>query len=419
VRITPSILRGTVDVPPSKSQTLRALVFGLLARGLTEISGYLDSPDTYAMVRACRLLGARTEVFPDRIEIEGNLRPAEDVIDAGNSGIVLRFIGAVSALVSEYTIITGDASIRNRRLSQPLLEGLTQLGAFAVSSKGDGFAPIVIKGPLRGGTALIDGADSQPVSALLIASAFTCAKTELFVRNPGEKPWIALTLDWFERFGIVCEHENFEKYHLPGHASIEGFSYAVPGDLSSAAYPLAAALATGSECILRNVDFSDAQGDKELIFQLQKMGARIEIDSDTKTLWLKKGSKLQGAKIDVNGFIDSITILAVLGCFAEGETEIVGARIARSKESDRISAIVAELKKMGACIEEREDGIVVQHSVLKGASLESYSDHRMAMALAVAGLAARGESYLAGSECVLKSYPPFFQHLRQMGAKIE
>lgn len=419
VEVGPSTLRGELEIPSSKSHTLRAILFGTLACGKTVVQRPLVSSDTDSMVKACRLLGAKIEVFPSYIAITGGLRPAEDVIDAGNSGIVLRFVGAVAALTSEYAVITGDYSIRHLRPIKPLLDGLSQLGAFATSMRGDGFAPIIVKGPLRGGTALIEGEDSQPISGLLIASAFAPEKTEIFVTNPGEKPWVALTLNWFDRLGISYTNDRFEKYTLAGSSMIDGFSYTVPSDLSSAAYPIVAALITDSELTLKQIDLHDIQGDKNLIFQLQKMGARIDIDHGQKTVTVRRGSKLQGKKIDVNNFIDGITILAVLGCFAEGVTEIVGGKGARHKESDRICTIVQELKKMGAHIHEKEDGMVIQHSDLYGADLFSHADHRLAMSLAVAGLGAEGKSSIEGVECISKSYPPFFDHLRKIGANIE
>jgi 3-phosphoshikimate 1-carboxyvinyltransferase len=398
---------------------MRALVFGMLAQGKTTVFRPLQSPDVTAMINACRTLGAKVDVFEDRLEILGNLRPAEDVINAGNSGQVLRFIGAVSALTSEYAVITGDASIRHLRPVKPLLDGLEQLGAVAISSRGDDHAPIIIKGPLKGGVALVDGEDSQPISGLLIASAFAPGKTELFVTNPGEKPWVALTLNWLDRLGIPYTNDNFTKYTLPGAAFIHGFETTIPSDLSSAAYPIAAAAITGSELLLFNIEIDDVQGDKEVIFQLQKMGAKMTFDRAARTLYVHPGARLKGAKIDVNNFIDGITILSVVGCFAEGTTELTGGKVARHKESDRISAIVAELKKMGAKIHEKDDGIVIEHSSLHGAHLESHADHRIGMSLAVASLGARGESTLHGTECVAKSYAPFFDHLRKLGAKVE
>jgi 3-phosphoshikimate 1-carboxyvinyltransferase len=181
VVIRKSSLAGRIMIPSSKSQTMRALVFSLLARGKSTIFNPLPSPDTEAMIHACKLLGAKVDCFSDRVEIKGGLKAAEDVIDAGNSGQVLRFIGALSGLLPTYTVLTGDPSIRHRRPVQPLLEGLEQLGAWAVSTRGDGHAPIVIRGPLKGGVAEISGEDSQPISGLLIAASFAQTKRQNFL----------------------------------------------------------------------------------------------------------------------------------------------------------------------------------------------------------------------------------------------
>ena len=401
-------LGGTLKVPPSKSHTMRAILFATLAKGKSVIFNYLHSPDTEAMIKACRLLGAEINVFDHYLEVIGHLRPPGDVIDAGNSGQILRFVGAVLGLFPTYGIVTGDGSIRHSRPITPLLEGLSQLGAFAVSAKGDGTAPIIVKGPLKGGFASVNGEDSQPISGLLITSAFAEGKTELLVTNPGEKAWVRLTLAWFDMLGISYHHENFERYTLAGGSSIQGFNFNVPADLSSATYPIAAALVTDSELTLTDVDCHDIQGDKEIIFLLKRMGARIEIDAAHKTIKVLKGSSLEGCVIDVGEFIDGLPLLAVIGCFAGGVTHIQGGRIARQKESDRISCIVSELKKMGASITEQEDGLIVKGGRLHGACLESHADHRLALSLAIAALGAEGASTIGGTECADKSYPGFF-----------
>jgi 3-phosphoshikimate 1-carboxyvinyltransferase len=418
-----SILKGTIAIPPSKSQTLRALLFGLLGKGKTVIHHYLHSPDTSAMVAACRLLGAQVVQTPDTIEIDGlngNIHGAENVIDAGNSGLVLRFISAAAALSSQPIVITGDHSIRSNRPMQPFLEAVSHLGATAVATRGNGYAPLIIKGKIQPGKVRIHGEDSQPVSSLLIASAFAAGTSEIEVINPGEKPWVALTLSWLERLGIACKHSDYTHYQVSGHASYNGFEYTVPGDLSSVAFPIAAAVLTHSEIIIQNADLSDLQGDKQFIAVLQAMGAQIEIDSAKKQLHVKKGpGQLSGMSLDINDYIDSIAILAVIGCFAEGETQLRNAAIARKKECDRIHCLALELKKMGANITELEDGLIIRHSQLKGAHLYSHRDHRMAMALTVAALAAEGESRIDGVECVGKTYPGFAEHFRLLGANLQ
>lgn len=421
-RIKKSSLSGSLAIPTSKSHTLRALLFGLMGEGTTFVRNYLPSPDTVAMLEAIKKFGAEVKVSPDFIEIKGvsgKLQPAENVIDAGNSGLVLRLIGALSSLASTYTVLTGDHSIRHNRPVKPLLDGLQSLGVFAQSMRLDGFAPIVIKGPMKGGQTRLDGKDSQPVSGLLIASSFAQGPTEIYVENPGEKPWIDLTLHWFNQLGLKYSQENYTRYCIPGGGFYKGFDYRVPGDLSSLAFPLAAALITNSTLTLSNVDITDIQGDKKLIDALISMGAKIVIDGNKKQLHIDKGSRLKGRILDINDYIDAITILAVIGCYAEGTTQIQNGAIARRKECDRIHAIVSELKKMGADIEEKADGLIVHASPLKGTTVQTYRDHRMAMSLAVAALGAEGETIVEGVECIAKTYPNFVDHFQKLGADLK
>jgi 3-phosphoshikimate 1-carboxyvinyltransferase len=414
-------LNGVMTIPASKSHTLRAILFGSLGHGKSMIHHYLPSTDTQTMVEACRHFGAKITLSPTTIEIEGiegKINHTEDVINACNSGIVLRFCAAVGALAKTPVVVTGDHSIRHQRPIKPLLDALDQLGVSTASMRGDHYAPVIIQGPLKSGKAVMDGEDSQPVSALLIASAFAEGPIEINVRNPGEKPWVALTLDWFNRLGISYENRSFEHYRIEGNARYQGFEYVVPGDFSSAAFPIAAALITRSELTLRNVDMNDSQGDKELIAVFQKMGAKIDYDERNKTLFIKKSPPLSGLTVDINNFIDAITILAVVGCYAEGETVIQNAAIAKQKECNRIHSIVTELKKMGADIRETEDGLCVRKSRLIGTAVHSHHDQRMVMSLAVAGLGAEGETIVSPVESVSKTFPTFVHDFNALGAAI-
>lgn len=416
--IIPGKLTGKVDLPSSKSQTIRSLLFALMAKGKSRIENPLFSPDTSAMTTAIQHLGAKVEIFPDAIEVEGvggKLAAAEDIIQCGNSGQVLRFIGALCALSPSYTALTGDLSIRHLRPVHPLLDGLNQLGVFAASTRLDGYAPIIIKGPVKGKRAKIEGEDSQPVSGLLMLGAFTPLELEVF--RPGEKPWIALTLKWFDYFGISYENHDFRHFKIAGDASLTGFSYRVPADFSSAAFPLALGLITGSEVSLSGIDFKDAQGDKAILQTLQAMGAKFAVKD--REIFIEKEQTLRGASLDINDYIDALPILAVLGCFASSKLEIKNATIARRKESDRIASIVKELKKMGATIEEHPDGLTIHPSKLVGSPcLETHNDHRIAMALTIAAMGAKGESTISHVDCAKKSYPRFFDDLSRIGAKI-
>jgi 3-phosphoshikimate 1-carboxyvinyltransferase len=383
-----------------------------MAEGRSQIFNYLHSPDTDAMIKAMRQFGARIEK-DSVLQIEGvagQLKPLPRTIECGNSGQVLRFVGALAALCASETIFTGDESIQSRRPVGPLIGALKQLGAEAA-------APLKVRGPLKGGSAALDGQDSQPISALLIASAFAPHQIEIEVTNPGETPWIDLTLDWFKWLNIPFMNRGHSWYRMEGNATIKSFRYIVPGDFSTAAFPIAAALLTHSELTLQNIDMNDIQGDKAIIPILQEMGAVFEIEG--KTLTVKKSPRLNGMRIDVNRLIDALPILAVIGCFAEGRTELFNGKIARLKESDRIHAIATELKKMGAQIEETEEGLIIESAPLHGAELMSYRDHRIALSLSVAAMAAKGESVIHGMEAADKTYPGFVREFQSIGAQIK
>jgi len=420
-RIRPSQLSGSIESSPSKSHSIRAILFASLANGKSIIHHYLHSPDIKAMVEACQQLGAKIDVKDEFIEIEGingKLLTPDDVINAGNSGQVLRFITGIAALNTTYTILTGDHSIRHNRPMQPLIDGLNGLGAFCVSTKNDGFAPIVVRGPLRPGITTLSGEDSQPVSALLIAAAFLNDKTEVCVKNPGEKLWIDLTLSWLDKIGVQYENRNYEHYIIYGNAKYDGFEYAVPGDFSSVLFPVVAALITQSQVTLQHVDMNDVQGDKKVIDVLKSMGANIEYDDKQHLLKINKTEQLIGKEIDVNDFIDAVPILAVVGCYANGQTKIVNAAIARTKECDRLACITRELRKMNAKIEELPDSLIIESAKLQGVQVQTYHDHRMVMALSVAALGAQGETIVEDIECVAKSYSSFYEDMQKLGANI-
>jgi 3-phosphoshikimate 1-carboxyvinyltransferase len=417
--IQPSKLQGNLSLPPSKSHTMRALLFGALGRGKSLLSNYLHSPDVFRMIQALKFLGANIKICSDSLlEIQGTkgkILPTLQGIDAGNSGQILRFIGSLAALCPAYTFIGGDDSLCSQRPVTPLLSALRQLGAFAVSSQDNERAPILIRGPMRPGKAFLEGQDSQPVSGLLMATSFLEGTTQLYVQNPGEKPWIDLTLFWLQKVGGAVHHRDYSFYEISGPLGYEGIDVTIPADLSSAAFPFVAALVTQSRLEMENVDWEDIQGDKKILIHLRQMGANFSLSPGRTRIF---PSSLRGIEIDVNDCIDAIPILAVLGCFASGKTVLKGGSIARYKESDRLRCMATELSKMGGRIQETEDGLVIWNSSLKGASLQSSADHRVAMALTIAALGAQGNSTLSDSDCIAKSYPSFISDFKRLGARI-
>lgn len=422
LHIQPSSVNGVIKIPPSKSHTMRALLFGSLGEGKTRIHHSLLSSDSKSMIQALRLFGIKINVQKEMIEIEGcngQLGPCEDVIDAGNSGLVFRLLGSLAALNPTYTVLTGDHSIRHRRPITPLLNALKELQAEAVSCRRDGKAPVFVRGPIVPGHATVTGEDSQPVSGLLIAASFLDGQTHLTVENPGETPWIDMTLSWIERLGGKIAHEGYAQYTVEGPLRYPGFEISIPGDWSSAAFPLGAALVTGSKLTCENLDPDDCQGDKQILSLLEKMGVKFDVDRENRSVTMQQNASYRGSVIDVNRCIDAIPILAVLACFAQGTTRIHNGAIARAKESDRLACIAKELSKMGAHIEELEDGLEIHPTALHGATLNSHEDHRIAMALAVAAMGAKGCSRIEGIECIAKTYPSFVEDFQKIGACME
>jgi 3-phosphoshikimate 1-carboxyvinyltransferase len=416
--VNKSSLLGSLKIPSSKSQTMRAIIFASLATGKSTIYNYLDSPDTIAAIDAIKAYGARATIFKDKLEIigtSGKVNINKENIYVNNSGILLRFITAILSLGKKRVKIFGDDSVNNRDMS-PLMDALSQLNAKISSNKNK--APIFIQGPIEPSNIKnISGIDSQPISALLIATSFLEKSTEIFVKNPGEKPWIDLTMSWLSKLNIKYVTKDHSYYKIFGNSSYNGFEYTVPSDLSTIAFPIASALITNSTLTIDNIDFDDKQGDGKLIDALIKMGANIEIKKNQ--IIVHKNSNLQGMTIDINDYIDCITILAVIGCFANGKTQIINAHVARKKECDRISCICRELKKMNANIEETANGLIIYKSSLTGNNLNSYSDHRMALSLIIAALNANGESTIDNIDCIKKTYPTFLEDFLSINANIK
>ena len=411
--------KGILPLPPSKSHTQRALLFALMAEGTSIIHTPLPSPDTEAMLAAIEQLGAKILYKdPKVLHIQGcggNLCSPTNIIDAGNSGLVLRFIGVISSLLPTYTVLTGDASIRNNRPVRPMLEAIKQLGGFGESLCLNDTAPVVIKGPIKPGFVNINGQCSQAVSALLIACSFLPSASTIVVEEAGEKPFLELTLSWLDFFNLGYKHQNLEHFTVMGGGKINGFEVQIPSDMSSLAFPLAAALVTDSSISFENLDTTNTQGDAKIIQTLKQLGAHLEYSNGEKNLYAKGKQILSGGVIDVNAYIDALPILSVLGCLGKEPLTLVNGAIARKKECDRIRCMTLELRKMGAIIEEKEDGMTIFPSRLQSAVVSSHKDHRVAMALAIAGLTTQGTTVIEDVECIQKSYPGFVEDLRQLG----
>ncbi|MFA6119280.1 MAG: 3-phosphoshikimate 1-carboxyvinyltransferase [Parachlamydiales bacterium] len=417
-----SSLKGELYIPSSKSQSMRAILFASLAKGKSKIKNFLKSDDIFVFIEGCRKFKAKIEIKKNNLEIEGVnskiVLKKNDSLDVKNSGIALRFLTAVYAIADKKIIITGDSSICRNRPMQPLIHALNFLNADIKSLKKEGFAPIEINGPITNGKVKIEGADSQYVSALLIAASLLKEDTYIEVENPGEKPWVDLTLNWLDKFNVKYINENFEKYKVSGGNKFKAFEYAVPSDFSSILFPIVAALITNSEITIKDIVFDDLQKDQKTIDVFKKFNAEIEVNKNDNSIIVKKSTLFGSAEIDINDFVDSLPILAVFACFNDGKIILKNASVCKNKESNRIAVISSELKKMNAKIEVLDDGLVIEKSNLKPATVNSYNDHRIAMSLCVAALAIDGITTIEDISCIDKTYPGFKEDFIKMGACI-
>ncbi|RLG34220.1 3-phosphoshikimate 1-carboxyvinyltransferase [Methanosarcinales archaeon] len=416
----PSHLSGEIRVPGSKSHTIRAIVLATLADGRSKITEPLISEDTTSCLDACTKLGAEIELKDYGMIIDGcggEPDPQVELIDIGNSGTSLRFLTSVAALSDKAVKFDGDASIR-RRPMQSLLNALNSLGASARSLKNNGCCPIEVKGPLIGGRATVDGITSQYISSLLITTPLAERDSTLLVENLREIPYVEMTLYWLKRQGILYEEENMRLFRVKGSQSYRAFDTKIPGDFSSATFPIIAAAITSSDVRVRGLDMNDVQGDKGVIDLLRKMGAKITDLEDGVRVEGREGG-LEGIEIDLSNMPDALPALSVAGAVSKGTTVIKNAYQARIKESDRIAVMAAELSKMGADVTEREDGLILKESVLKGARVYGHQDHRVVMALTLAGLVAEGETVIDGSEFVDITFPGFVESMKSIGCSLE
>lgn len=416
LEVSRSAVNGVVRAPPSKSYTHRAIILAGLARGISVIKRPLLSGDTMATLQGMEMFGATARQEGDDLTIRGGrIRPPSGEIDCGNSGTTLRLLTGIASLLPSAVTLTGDASLQQRPM-KPLLNALSELGVSATSARNDGMAPLIIRGPNRGRWAHIKGdVSSQFISSLLISSALKELDTEIVITTPLlSKPYIDITMDLMARFG-VRSWETKNGFHVPGSQTYRPLTLTIPGDYSSAAYPLVAGALTGRATVT-GLDQHDRQGDRRAVDILASFGARMSWKDDSVTA--EMGS-LKGQDIDLRDSPDLFPILAVLATQAEGASRLHGAEHLRHKESDRIRATVAFLKSMGADIKEIEDGCEVRGPTpLKGRSVETMGDHRIMMAEVVAAMVADGTTIIGESESAAISYPSFVADLRSLGAKI-
>ena len=426
IKATKKNLNGILSVPGSKSHTIRAVLIATMAEGVSHIYNPLASRDCLSSLVVSKAFGAKVKRMDNHWEVEGvgkNLKVPEDVIDCGNSGTTLYFTTAMAGTIKGgATVLTGDHQIRKRPI-KILLDAINKLGGDSFTTRPDSLAcPAVIRGPIKPGEVTFSGRMSQYVSAMMLVSPLLEGEMKILLEKPYEKPYLQMTVDWMEKQGIKVDYdnENYKYFKINGPQEYKTVSERIPSDWEGVAFPLVAALITNSKIIIEDLDLSGSQGDSVIVDILQEMGGNIIIDKENNSLIAEGGNKLKGIKIDCMDIPDAVPALSVAAAFAEGETKLTGIEMVRVKETDRVAVMKEELQKMGIRVEDAESSMTIYGgSKIKGAEVESHDDHRVAMALAVAGLGAEGETIVNEAECCDVSFPDFYNIMNKVNANFE
>lgn len=409
-------------LPGSKSITNRALVIAALNSGNnpTKLKGVLQSEDTEIMIDCLGKLGFHISTNWDDCSAEikspkppGQIPKGNADLFTGNSGTTMRFLTALVALGNGAFRLDGIKRMRERPIND-LLKALNDLNINASSETNNGCPPVIVKtNGWHGGTANISSEmSSQFISGILMAAPFALGDTTIHLQGKiVSQPYIDITLAMLEDWGLKVTKVTDREFFIKGNQKGNRFNYQIEPDASAASYFYAAAAIIGGTITTPGLGYNSLQGDIHFVHALEKMGAKIHQQANSTTV---QGCELNGIDIDMNAISDTVMTLGVVACFAKGKTQITNIGHIRHKETDRISALANELRKIGATVEEFPDSIVIHPNQLKNAEIETYNDHRMAMSFAIAGLKVPGITIINPS-CVSKTYPRFFEDLAKLG----
>lgn len=407
-------LDGTVFAPPSKSYTHRAFIMAMLADGASVVRDPLYSEDTLASLDSCISFGCEVDRNEDScgiLGVKGKLETPSDVLDLKNSGTTLRIITSVASLAKNYTVLTGDESLRTRPMKD-LLDALAPLGVIAKSTRNNGKPPIIIKGGFKGGeTSINGGVSSQFISSILMASP--CAENSVDLQVKGEfisKPYVDMTLDLMSKFKIDVDYDKDERSFHVEPQTYNSLDYTVEGDYSSASYILAAAATLDSHVTLKNLMKDSKQGDKLILDIVRDMGCEVKIKKDE--VDIHGQGMLSGVDVNLQNAPDLLPTVAALGAMADGTTHIKGVEHARFKETDRIHTTALELKKLGVKLSEENDGLIINGGV-HGGVVKSHMDHRLAMAFYVIGMKV-GNIKIEDASVYSVSFPNFPDFMKKL-----
>ncbi|MBQ9137215.1 MAG: 3-phosphoshikimate 1-carboxyvinyltransferase [Alistipes sp.] len=404
-------LQGIVAPPCSKSYAQRALAVSLLAKGESTLANMDFCNDTLSAIRCIETLGAKVARPDDHtVVVRGGLNPVSQSLYVGESGLSARLFTPIASLCNRPMTIIGEGTL----LYRPMDMMIAPLRALGVEVRdGGGHLPIEVTGPMSGGEIDVDGSvSSQFVTGLLLALPLAENDTVINVAGAVSKPYLDMTIDIAEHFGVAIEHNDYEQFYIAGYQSYTPTKYSIEGDWSAAAMLLVAGAVAG-EVTVSNISMLSKQADVAICDALVRAGAELTSEGETITAAHRP---LQAFEFDATNCPDLFPALATLAAAAEGESTIIGTRRLEHKESNRAEAIAKEFGKLGIEVDISTENIMKIRGgkITGGVEVESYGDHRMAMTLAVAALLSDQGLTIRGAECVAKSYPEFFEDLERL-----
>lgn len=406
--VKPSAVRGTISAPASKSVVQRAIAAALLSDGVSIITNPGTSNDCLAAISIARALGATVIQSDRQLTITGTKGVVNNYLHCGESGLSIRMFTPIAASFSKGITLTGEGSLTTRPMA--LLESpLQQLGAFCKTN--NGFVPIEVKGPLNGGLATLDGSlGSQILTGMLMAAPLAKSDVTLQVKNLQSKPYIDLTLEVMNAFGVTAENRNYKEFFIKANQKYRATTYNVEGDWSGAAFLLVAGAIAG-KIRVENITLASKQADKAIVQALLRAGATVKEHSNAIEIC---HAPLSAFNFDATECPDLFPPLVSLAAACKGVSSIKGVGRLEHKESNRAVALQSEFGKMGITIDVDGDIMRVTGGPLNAATIDSHNDHRIAMATAISVLTGNGTVTINGAECVAKSYPEFFEDLKSI-----
>ena len=409
---------AAIEVPGSKSYTNRALLVAALANGRSTLTGALFSDDTRYMCKALRTLGVQIEADEAqatfRVNGNGGDIPVESTrLYIGNSGTTSRSLVSYVSLGHGEFVIDGDAPMRRSRPIADLLDALTQIGVAARSQFDNGHLPVIVQADgLEGGKTRLDASkSSQFLTSLLLIAPYAKNDMEIEIVGTLKTPYIDITTSVMEAFGVPVVNHKYRHFRIAGQQAYQPREYQIEPDASSASYFFAAAAISGGRVKVKHLHLASVQGDVQFVRILEKMGCQVNADADG--IEVIGPERLRGIDVDMNALSDTALTLAAIAPFADSKTVIRNIEHTRWQETDRIHAMVTELRKLGIPVVEHRDGVEIMPAPITPAAIDTYEDHRVAMAFSLIGLKAPGIQ-ICNPECVSKTFPHFFEVLQEL-----